>query len=103
MNRMLSSAAVVVACALSGCDSASPTAAELVVGGVQLQNVGGVQQSATGSGHYTSGGEIRTFSFSAIKHANRSVSGDYQLDVHAADLVLRVNFTCMDVVENTAF
>jgi hypothetical protein len=100
---MLSSVAVVVACALSGCDSPLPAPTELVGGKLALQSSEGVQQSATGSGHYTAGDEIRTFAFSATKRADGSVSGQYQINVHASDLFFHVAVTCMDVVGNTAW
>lgn len=102
MHRKFSSVAVILACALSGCESPSPTTAG-VVSGVTLLSAEGVQQSATGSGHYTSGGEIRTFAFSAVKHADGSVTGNYVINVHASDLSFHVDVTCMDIVDNTAF
>ena len=38
---------------------------------------GAVVQSVTGSGQFTVGGELRTFSFNALRHANGAVGGRF--------------------------
>ena len=64
----------------------------------------GVIASATGSGHYTSGGELRTFAFSATKQADGSVSGEYQIISRAGGgVIFHVDVTCMSVVGNQAW
>ena len=68
----------------------------------RLDAVGGGPTSATGSGHYFSGGEIRTLAFSAVRHDDGAVSGEYQLNVHALDAVIHVRVECLLVVGNRA-
>src|SRR5687767_14324574 len=64
----------------------------------------GVVASATGSGHFTSGGELRTFAVAAVKRADGSVSGEYQVRSRAgAGAVFHVGVTCMSVVGNQAW
>ena len=64
----------------------------------------GVEQSATGSGHYTVGGELRTFAFSATKRADGSVQGEYQLHSRVgAGAIVHVSVTCLAVVGNQAW
>jgi hypothetical protein len=87
--------------AVLGCESDQPVSPKPIRSSVNLE--AGVVQSATGSGHYTTGGEIRTFAFSAVRNADGSVKGEYQINVHASDLFFHVTVTCMDVVGNTAF
>lgn len=105
MHRMLSTAAAVGAfVSLGACDAESPTATLENVRSSALNVSGsGVVQSATGSGHYTAGDQIRTFAFSAIRRADGSVTGEYQINVHASDLFFHVTVTCMSVVGNTAW
>jgi hypothetical protein len=64
---------------------------------------GGVTGSATGSGHYTSGGELRTLGFSAVAHADGSASGEYQVTIHAIDRFFHVSVTCLVVRNDTAW
>jgi hypothetical protein len=102
MHRMLSITAAVGTAVLLGCEPSSLR--PITPTDEALRNAGaGVVQSATGSGHYTTGGEIRTLAFSAVKRADGSVSGEYQINVHASDLFFHVTVTCMDVVGNTAW
>lgn len=63
----------------------------------------GVVASATGSGHYTSGGELRTLGFSAVRRADGSVSGQYQVVIHAIDRSFHVGVTCLSVRNDTAW
>lgn len=59
--------------------------------------------SATGSGHFTSGGELRTLAFTAVRRADGSVSGQYQVVIHAIDRFLHVSVTCLSVRNDTAW
>lgn len=63
----------------------------------------GVVASATGSGHYTVGGELRTLSVSAVRGADGSVHGKYHITIHAIDRFLHVGVTCMSVRNDTAW
>ena len=54
-------------------------------------------QSATGSGHITAGGEQRTFSFSAVRHRDGTVSGQFQLKNRATDVVIHGEVRCMAI------
>jgi hypothetical protein len=63
----------------------------------------GVVASATGSGHYTSGGELRTLSFNAVKRVDGSVSGKFHVTIHAIDRFFHVNVTCLSVRNDTAW
>jgi hypothetical protein len=88
---------------LGGCDASSVTEA-LNQNGPPLYSVAGpIVESATGSGHYTAGDQIRTFAFSAVKGTDGSVNGEYHINVHASDLFFHVTVTCMDVVGNSAW
>ena len=59
--------------------------------------------TATGSGHFTSGGELRSFALSAVGRDDGSASGEYQIVIHAIDRFLHVGVTCMVVRNDTAW
>jgi hypothetical protein len=101
MNRRVLFAAA--AATLLGCDSQPPSTLEPITSASLRLDDAGVVQSANGSGHFTSGGEIRTFAFNAKKRADGSVTGQYQINAHASGIFFHVSVTCMDVVDNTAF
>ena len=64
----------------------------------------GVVAQATGSGHYTSGGELRTFGFSALRRSDGSASGQYQIISRAGNGVgFHVDVTCMSTAGNQAW
>ena len=63
----------------------------------------GVVASATGSGHYTSGGALRTLSFNAVKRADGTTSGNYHVTIHAIQRFFDVNVTCLSVRNDTAW
>lgn len=97
---------VPVCCAvlLLGCESALEPRAE----GPGLEPDGsralsGVVASATGSGHYTDRGELRTLTFSAVRHADGSVRGQYEVVLHASDRFFHVSVTCLSVRNDTAW
>ena len=52
-------------------------AAMFAVGGASATGSG---PSATGSGHFSESGALRTFSFNAITHADGTVSGNAQIN-----------------------
>ena len=92
--------AVAAGLALLACSEAEQT----TLSGPQLSAGGnGVQSSATGSGHYIAGDQIRTLAFSAVQYADGSASGEYQIDVHASNTSFHVSVTCLSVVGNTAW
>jgi hypothetical protein len=101
MHRTLSASATFALAIVLGCDASSST--QPLVAPLLDAGGAGVVESATGSGHYISGDQIRTFAFSAVRRADGSVSGEYQINVHASDLFFHVTVTCMDVVGNTAW
>lgn len=55
----------------------------------------GGPQSATGHGNLTVGGELRTFSFNAIRHQDGTVTGEWQLKSRATDVVMHGEVTCL--------
>src|SRR4051794_2066263 len=55
----------------------------------------GGPQSATGHGNLTVGGELRTFSFNAIRHRDGTVTGEFQLKSRASDVVFHGEVTCL--------
>src|SRR5436190_6372306 len=48
--------------------------------GVSGASAAGNGPSATGSGHYSAGGALRTFSFTAITHRDGTVTGQAQVN-----------------------
>lgn len=62
----------------------------------------GVVASATGSGHIMSGGELRTFSFSARQFADGTTKGQAQVNSRALDVFAQIEIDCLKVVGNTA-
>lgn len=85
----------------AGCDSAvEPTAATAPS---LSQGSGPVVQSATGAGHFTVGGELRTFSFTALKHADGTVQGEYELFSRLTGARIHGDVTCLSVVGNRAW
>ena len=55
----------------------------------------GGPQSATGHGNLTVGGELRTFSFNAIRHQDGTVTGEWELKSRATDVVMHGQVTCL--------
>lgn len=71
-----------------------PARAEIVNASSAARADGGLQ-SATGHGNLTVGGELRTFSFDAIRHQDGTVTGEWQLDSRATDVVMHGQVTCL--------
>ena len=55
-------------------------------------------QSATGHGNLTVGGELRTFSFNAIRHPDGEVTGQFQLKSRATDVIIHGEINCLLIV-----
>jgi hypothetical protein len=53
--------------------------------------------SASGHGNLTVGGELRTFSFTAVTHKNGSVTGEAQLDNRASGQKIHMAIDCLSV------
>ena len=64
---------------------------------------GGVVHSATGSGHFMTEGQLRTFTFSAIEHADGRVTGQAHFYNRARGNRVHFEVTCLNVVGNTAY
>jgi hypothetical protein len=89
----------------AGCNSGlEPTGPAVTVTGPSLsQGSGPVVQSARGAGHFTVGGELRTFSFTALKYADGTVQGEYQLFNRSSGTRLHGDVVCLSVVGNLAW
>jgi len=64
---------------------------------------GAVVQSVTGSGHFTVGGALRTFAFTARRHTDGSVSGEYQGVRHDLGVAWHGNITCFTIIGTQAW
>ncbi len=90
---------------LAACDGGSARPAAVARSGAAptalSQASGPVVQSATGAGQFTSAsGELRTFSFTALKYADGTVQGQYELFSRSVGLRLHGDVVCMSVVGN---
>ena len=91
-----------VALAACGGGSAPPaTVAKSTEASAKL--TGPVVQSATGAGQFTVAGELRTFSFNALKYADGTVQGQYELFSRSAGVRLHGDVVCLSVVGNHAW
>jgi len=89
---------------LAACDAGSAppaTAAKSTAAPTTLN--GPVVQSATGAGQFTVAGELRTFSFNALKYADGTVQGQYELFSRSAGLRIHGDVVCLSVVGNHAW
>jgi hypothetical protein len=95
---------ILCAAVLAGCDSGlEPTATRPTALPLFSQGSGPVVQSATGAGHFTVGGELRTFSFTALKYADGTVQGEYELLSRLTGTRIHGDVTCLSVVGNQAW
>jgi hypothetical protein len=94
----LAFAVVASACADSPSD---PNAAHKLEG--PLANVGQVVQAVQGSAHIETAGELRTFTFSARKFADNTVTGEFQIIARQVDRVTHGRVTCLTVMGNAAW
>ena len=93
---------IVCAVVLAGCDGAiepTATAPSPLLG----RGSGPVVQSARGAGHFTVGGEWRTFSFVALKYADGTVQGEYELFSRLTGNRIHGDVTCLSVSGNLAW
>src|SRR3989442_870582 len=78
-----------------------------VLGAVLLHSAStsaaGSGPSASGHGNLTVGGELRTFSFTAVTKSNGSVTGEAQLKSRASGVIIHVEINCLKVVGNQAY
>ena len=58
---------------------------------------------ASGHGNLTVGGELRTFSFTAVQHSDGSVTGESELKSRASGTVIHARVDCLTVVGNHAY
>lgn len=63
----------------------------------------GDQEQVTGNGQLSVGGELRTFAFTAVRHGDGTVSGEYQLINRAASTKIHADITCLSIVGNRAW
>ena len=100
MNRTTVGLALVSALAVLACDAAEPTAPSLAAGA-------GATPVITGSGHHTrvdaTGEELTTFSFTAVRHADGTVSGRYQYDFRLRGFAIHGKVTCVTTSGNQAW
>lgn len=79
-------------------------AATFVVG---VASAAGNGPSATGAGHFSDGGALRTFSFTAIAHADGTVSGNAEINNRGIPGTTagtsHIAVDCLQVVGNTAY
>ncbi len=90
--------AVTAALAALGCEPIATTEVEAP----QFRR-GRVIESVTGSGHFTQGGQLRTFSFSAVKRADGTVTGEWQRFARAIGAKAHGDVTCFTIVGDQAW
>jgi hypothetical protein len=92
---------------LAACDGGSAPPATVARASAEpttlSQGSGPVVQSATGAGHFTVGGDLRTFSFTALKYADGTVQGQYELFSRSAGTRIHGDVVCLSVVGNHAW
>jgi hypothetical protein len=103
MREVSSWTTILCAVVLAACGGAAPpaTAAKTTAASTALGSP--VVQSATGAGHFTVSGELRTFSFTALQHADGTVDGQYELFSRVSGTRLHGNVTCLVIVGNHAW
>ena len=88
---------------LGGCGGSAPPATVARSSAAPSTLTGPVVQSATGAGHFTAGGELRTFSFTALKYADGTVQGQYELFSRVSQTRIHGDVTCLSIVGNHAW
>jgi hypothetical protein len=63
----------------------------------------GVVQAVQGSAHIEQAGELRTFTFSARRFADGTVTGEFQIIARQVDRVTHGRVTCLTVMGNSAW
>lgn len=95
--------ALVVLVSLAACADPPNAPASLQPSQTQPVGVGQVTQSVHGSAHIELGGELRTFTFSARKYADGSVTGQFEIIARQVDRITHGRITCMTVRGNAAW
>ena len=88
---------------LAGCSSGSSTlpAQGNAPGTLRSISSENGDQSANGAGQFTpQGGELRTFSFSAVKHADGTVDGQADVDSRVSDHRFHYVLDCLHILNN---
>jgi hypothetical protein len=62
----------------------------------------GALDSATGSGHSLSAGELRSFSFSANRLPDGTVQGEAQVNARSLDAFAHIAIDCLQITGNVA-
>jgi hypothetical protein len=100
-RRNLPSCVALLSTLCLACDGSSPPEP---TGPARLSEGSGVVQSATGSGHFETNGELRTFSFSAVERADGTTSGEWQVVSRVgAGATLHGDVVCLTVLGNRAW
>jgi hypothetical protein len=66
-----------------------------VAAGVGPASSSEVQASATGAGHRISGGELRSFSFAAVRQADGTVTGQAHVYPRSLDAFAQISIDCL--------
>jgi hypothetical protein len=81
----------------------SASAAIITAASLATASASTTEPSATGSGHFTLAGELRTFTFNAVTHTDATVTGEAQLDARATRFSEHLRIDCLQVIGNTAY
>ncbi len=95
MKRISFATAITAALAALGCEPIATTDVD-----APQFSTGRVVESVTGSGHFTRGGQLRTFSFSAVKRADGTVTGEWQRFARAIGAKAHGDVTCFTINGN---
>ena len=100
MNRKTVGFAMLSAIAALACDAAEPVSPSLAA-------AAGATPVISGSGHHVradaTGEELTTFSFTAVRHADGTVSGHYQYDFRLRGFAIHGKVTCVSTSGNQAW
>ena len=97
--RTISAVAALSVVSILACDSAVQPEAPTP----DFARRGKVVEKVTGSGHFTRGGQLRTFSFSAVKRADGTVTGEWQRFARAIGAKAHGDVTCFTIDGNQAW
>ena len=88
---------------LAACAEPTSGPADLQPSRTPAASVGQVTQAVQGSAHIELAGELRTFTFSARRSADGSVSGQFEIIARQVDRVVHGSVVCMTVLGNAAW
>ncbi len=100
MRKIPSWTTTAFAVLLAACGGGTAPGAAPSRSNADIEASGPVVQSATGAGAYSISGELRTFSFTALKYADGSVQGQYELFSRVSGTRIHGDVTCMTIVGN---